>query len=100
MLFGKIVRSTVPHARIVSIDTSAARALPGVKGVLTGQDIPDRVYGIVPKVKDEHALARDKVRYIGDEVAAVVAVDQETADEAARVVTGVYEELHDDFDAM
>jgi len=100
MLFGKLVRSTVSHGRIVSIDASAALALPGVKGVLTGQDIPDRVYGIVPKAKDEYALARDKVRYIGDEVAAVVAVDQETADEAARLVKVVYEELPAVFDPL
>ncbi len=100
MLFGRLVRSTKAHALIKSIYVSRAKALPGVKGVITGQDIPDRVYGIVPKAKDEHALARDKVRYIGDEVAAVVAVDQETADEAARLVVVEYEELPAVFDPL
>jgi 4-hydroxybenzoyl-CoA reductase subunit alpha len=100
MLYGKLVRSTIPHGRIVSIDVSRAEALPGVKGVITGQDIPDRVYGIVPKAKDEHALARDKVRYIGDEVAAVVAVDPETAEAAARLVRVEYEPLPAVFDPL
>ncbi len=100
MLHGKLVRSTIPHGRIVRIDVSAAKALPGVKGVITGKDIPDRVYGIVPKAKDEHALARDKVRYIGDEVAAVVAVDPETAEEAARLVKVEYEQLPAVFDPL
>ncbi|MBI5014701.1 MAG: molybdopterin-dependent oxidoreductase [Deltaproteobacteria bacterium] len=100
MLFGKLVRSTIPHGRIVSIDVSKAKALPGVKGVITGKDIPDRVYGIVPKAKDEHALARDKVRYIGDEVAAVVAVSQEIAEEAVRLVEVEYEALPAVFDPL
>lgn len=100
MLYGRLVRSTIPHGRILHIDTSKALALSGVKGVLTGRDIPDRVYGIVPKAKDEHVLARDKVRYIGDEVAAVVAVDPETAEEAARLVRVEYEELPAVFDPL
>ncbi|MDW7711044.1 MAG: molybdopterin cofactor-binding domain-containing protein [Deferrisomatales bacterium] len=100
MLYGKLVRSPIPHGRILQIDTAQARALPGVKGVITGKDIPDRVYGIVPKAKDEHALAREKVRYIGDEVAAVVAVDPETAEEAARLVRVEYEELPAVFDPL
>jgi len=65
MLFGKILRSPVPHAKILNIDTSRAEKLPGVKGVVTGRDIPDRKYGIVPMARDEYALAKDKVRYIG-----------------------------------
>ncbi len=100
MLYGKLVRSTIPHGRIVRVDVSKAKALPGVKGVITGQDIPDRVYGIVPKAKDEHALAREKVRYIGDAVAAVVAVDPETAEEAARLVQVEYERLPAVFDPL
>src|SRR3990170_4001063 len=80
MLFGKILRSPLAHAKILHIDASQARKLPGVKGVITGQDIPDRKYGIVPMAKDEYALARDKVRYIGDDVAAVSAIDQEIAE--------------------
>jgi 4-hydroxybenzoyl-CoA reductase subunit alpha len=100
MLHGKLVRSTIPHGRIVRTDVSKAAALPGVKGVITGQDIPDRVYGIVPKAKDEHALAREKVRYIGDAVAAVVAVDLETAEQAARLVEVEYERLPAVFDPL
>lgn len=100
MLWGKMVRSPIPHGRIVGIDVSKAKALPGVRGVITGQDILDQPYGIVPKAKDEYALARDKVRYIGDEVAAVVAVDPEIAEEAARLVEVEYEELPAVFDPL
>ena len=81
MLYGKILRSPLPHAKILNIDTSKAQKLPGVKGVITGRDIPDRQYGIVPKAKDEYALAKDKVRYIGDDVAAVCAIAPEIAEE-------------------
>jgi len=100
MLHGRILRSPVPHARIRHIDTSRAEKLPGVKGVVTGRDIPDRRYGIVPKAKDEHALARDKVRYIGDDVAAVCAVDPETAEEALALITVEYEALPAVFDPL
>src|SRR5665811_1227367 len=100
VLWGKLLRSPISHGRIISIDVSRAEALPGVKGVITGQDIPDRPYGIVPKAKDEYALARDRVRYIGDEVAAVVAVDSETAEEAVRLIEVEYEELPAVFDPL
>ncbi len=100
MLYGKILRSPLPHARILNIDTSKAEKLPGVKGVMTGQDIPDRKYGIVPKAKDEYALARDKVRFIGDEVAAVCAIDPEIAEEALDLIRVEYEELPAVFDPM
>ena len=100
MLYGKILRSPLPHARILHIDTSRAAKLPGVKGVVTGQDIPDRPYGIVPKARDEHALARGKVRYIGDDVAAVCAVDQEIAEEALELIKVEYEELPAVFDPL
>jgi 4-hydroxybenzoyl-CoA reductase alpha subunit len=100
MLHGKILRSPLPHARILRIDTSRAEKLPGVKGVVTGKDIPDRVYGIVPKAHDEHALARDKVRYIGDDVAAVCAVDPEIAEEALELIRVDYEELPAVFDPL
>ncbi|MGC1402538.1 MAG: molybdopterin cofactor-binding domain-containing protein [Thermodesulfobacteriota bacterium] len=100
MLYGKILRSPLPHARILHIDTSRAAKLSGVKGVVTGQDIPDRPYGIVPKARDEHALARGKVRYIGDDVAAVCAVDQEIAEEALELIKVEYEELPAVFDPL
>src|SRR5881392_1119959 len=70
MLFCKILRSSEPHARILSIDTSKALALPGVLAVLTGKDLPIP-YGILPVSQDEHAICIDKVRFIGDPVAAV-----------------------------
>jgi len=98
MLHGKILRSTLAHAKILHIDTSVAEKLPGVKGVVKGQDIPDRLYGIVPKAKDEYALAKDKVRYIGDDVAAVCAIDPEIAEEALELITVDYEELPAVFD--
>lgn len=98
MLFGKILRSPLPHARILNIDTSRAEKLPGVRGVATGRDIPDRQYGIVPMAKDEYALAKDKVRYIGDDVAAVCAIDPEIAEEALELIDVDYEELPAVFD--
>jgi 4-hydroxybenzoyl-CoA reductase alpha subunit len=100
MLFGKILRSPLPHARILNIDTSQAKKLAGVKGVVTGQEIPDRKYGIVPMAKDEYALAKDKVRYIGDDVAAVCAVDPEVAEEALELIKVDYEELPAVFDPL
>lgn len=100
MLYGKILRSPVAHAKIVRVDTSKAAKLSGVKGVVTGKDIPDRLYGIVPKARDEYALAKDKVRYIGDEVAAVCAIDPEIADEAIDLIEVEYEELPGVFDPL
>jgi 4-hydroxybenzoyl-CoA reductase subunit alpha len=72
MLFCRLLRSPLPHARIVSIDASRAKALPGVHLVLTGADLPT-TFGILPVSQDEHALCLDKVRFVGDPVAAVVA---------------------------
>jgi len=100
MLHGKILRSPLAHAKILHIDTSKAEKLSGVKGVMTGADIPDRKYGIVPKAKDEYALAKTKVRYVGDEVAAVCAVDPEIAEEALELIKVDYEELPAVFDPM
>jgi len=100
MLYGRVLRSPHAHARIVNIDTSRAAKLPGVKGVVTGSDIPDRQYGIVPKARDEYALARDKVRYIGDDVAAVCAIDPEIAEEALELIDVDYEELPAVFDPL
>src|SRR2546429_8686639 len=69
MLFGRILRSPHPHARIVRVDTSRARALPGVLAVLTGDHLPIK-FGILPVSQGEEALAREKVRYVGDPIAA------------------------------
>jgi len=92
MLHGKILRSTEAHANIVSIDTSAAEALDGVHCVITGRDIPE-AYGIIPWTRDEHALCVDKVRFIGDAVAAVAAVDEDTANRALELIEVEYEPL-------
>ncbi len=91
MLYGKILRSPHPHARIRNIDSSAALAISGVKAVLTAADLQCEPYGIV--IKDELPLALKRVRYIGDEVAVVAAVDQETADRALQAVKVDYEPL-------
>jgi len=92
MLHGKILRSTEAHANIVSIDTSKAEALEGVHCVITGRDIPEP-YGIIPWTRDEHALCIDKVRFIGDAVAAVAAVDEDTANRALELIEVEYEPL-------
>ena len=76
MLYAKILRSHSPHALIKRIDASKALATPGVFAVITGQDLPIS-YGILPVSQDEHALCVEKVRFIGDPVAAVVAIDEE-----------------------
>ncbi|HEX6939208.1 MAG TPA: molybdopterin cofactor-binding domain-containing protein, partial [Longimicrobiales bacterium] len=92
MLHGKILRSPHPHARILSIDTSAAEALPGVHAVITGRDMPVR-YGIIPWTRDEEPLCVDRVRYIGDGVAAVAAIDEDTAIRALELIHVEYEVL-------
>jgi 4-hydroxybenzoyl-CoA reductase subunit alpha len=88
----KLLRSSVPHARIVRIDCSRALAHPGVHLVLTGRDFPIP-YGILPVSQDEHALATDRVRFVGDPVAAVVARDELTAFEALDLIDVEYERL-------
>src|SRR6266851_5508152 len=93
MAYAKLLRSPHPHARIVSIDTERARALPGVLGVITGHDLPPVKFGILPVSQDEEALCRDKVRLVGDAVAAVAAVDEETAERACELIDVVYEPL-------
>jgi 4-hydroxybenzoyl-CoA reductase alpha subunit len=92
MLHMKLLRSTMAHARIVRIDTSKAKALPGVKGILTGQDLPIP-FGILPVSQDEHALCPDRVRFVGDPVVAIAAVDEDTAWAACRLVDVEYEPL-------
>jgi 4-hydroxybenzoyl-CoA reductase alpha subunit len=92
MLFAKLYRSPVAYAKIVRIDTSKAEAMPGVVAVLTGESMPV-TFGILPVSQDEHALAIDKVRYIGDPVAAVAAVTEATAYEAMMAIEVTYEDL-------
>jgi 4-hydroxybenzoyl-CoA reductase subunit alpha len=97
MLHGKILRSPHPHARILGIDVSAAEALPGVWGVVTGKEMPTP-YGIIVWTPDEQALATERVRYIGDAVAAVAAVDEDTAIRALDLIRVDYEVLEPIFD--
>jgi 4-hydroxybenzoyl-CoA reductase alpha subunit len=92
MLHCKLLRSTVPHARLVRVDVARALAHPGVHLVLTGRDFPI-AYGILPVSQDEHALAIDRVRFVGDPVAAVIARDELTAFEALDLVEVEYEPL-------
>ena len=92
MLYAKILRSTRPHAVIRSIDTSAAESLDGVKAVLVGAELPI-TFGILPVSQDEHTLAIDKVRYVGEPVVALAALDEETAEEAIRRIKVDYEDL-------
>lgn len=102
MLTGKIFRSTYAHARIAGIDASAARALPGVFAVVTGDDvrriIPDPYYG--PAFLDQPILALDKVRYVGEPVAVVLADDPHVAAEAVQLIVADYDELPAVFDEM
>ena len=92
MLYCKLLRSTEPHARIVSIDTSAARQYAGVQAVLTGRDLPIP-FGILPVSQDEHALCLEKVRFIGDPVAAVAATSEEAATAALDLIKVEYAPL-------
>lgn len=90
MLYAKILRSHHPHALIKRIDSSKALATPGVFAIITGKDLPIP-YGILPVSQDEHALCIDKVRFIGDPVAAVVAIDEDTAFDAMNLIEVEYE---------
>jgi len=95
MLYGKIFRSTLAHGRIKRIDVAAAQAVGGVHRVVTGEDIrkliPEPYYG--PAFHDQPVLALDKVRYVGEPVAVVLAADPHVAEEAAHLIVAEYEEL-------
>ncbi len=97
MLHGAVVRSPYPHARIRRIDVSKAERLPGVRAVITIEDTPKKKWGVF--IKDQPPLAWEKVRYVGEEVAAVAAVDLDTAREATGLIEVEYEELPAVFDA-
>ena len=83
MLAGRIFRSPYSHAEILEVDISEAAKLPGVKAIVTGADC-DKTFGVLPIARSEHPLARDRVRYRGEPVAAVAAIDDATAKEALR----------------
>ena len=93
MLHGAILRSPYPHARILNVDASRALRLPGVKAAVTGRDTRGRRYGLMPLTADELALAIDKVNFIGEAVAAVAALDEDTARAALDYIKVDYEKL-------
>ncbi len=103
-LVGKMIRSPHPHARIISIDTSKAAALPGVKAIITAKDTHLIKYGsneyFFPHTVDQMAIESEKVRYIGDEIGAIAAVDEETVDEAIKLIDVKYEILPAVFDMV
>ena len=98
LLWAKVLRSPLPHARIVKIDTSKAKALSGVRAVLTGADVANVFVGT--RVKDQPVLVSDRVRFVGDAVAAVVAESEEIADQALTLIDVEYEELPSVCDAI
>jgi CO/xanthine dehydrogenase Mo-binding subunit len=93
MLHGKVLRSTLPHARIRGIDTSAAQAMPGVVAILTGADFADSDPYWGHAIKDRPIVAIDKVRHVGEPVAAVAAIDEATAEAAVAAIEVDYEDL-------
>lgn len=97
MLVGKMIRSPHAHARIISIDTSKAEKLPGVRAIITAKDTHNIKFGsneyFFPHTVDQMAIEADKVRYIGDEIGAVAAVDEETAEKALSLIEVEYEIL-------
>ena len=97
MLVGKMIRSPHAHAKILSIDTSKAESLPGVRAIITAKDTHNIKFGsneyFFPHTTDQLALESEKVRYIGDEIGAVAAVDEETALEALKLIDVKYEVL-------
>jgi carbon-monoxide dehydrogenase large subunit len=97
-LWGKILRSPYPHARVVRIDTSKAAQVPGVEAIVTGKDEPNHYQG--KSIRDIPVLCWDKVRYIGDKVAAVAAESRDAAEEALNLIEVEYEELPAVFDVL
>ncbi len=93
MLYGALLQSPLAHAKILNIDISAAKKLPGVKDVITSQEAGTVKYGVSPARYDETLFCHDKVRYVGDEIAAVAAIDLETAMKAVSLIKVEYEEL-------
>ena len=96
VLWGKTLHSPYAHARIVRIDATAARALPGVIAVITGEDVAPDLYGA--NLRDMPMLARGVVRFVGERVAAVAAEDEDTAQAALDLIDVTYEELPAVFD--
>ncbi len=98
MLWGKVLRSALPHARLLHVDASRAKKLLGVKAVIAAADVNPRLIGAM--LQDMPVFARDRVRYVGEEIAAVAAVDADTAEEAVHLIDVEYEELPAVFDPL
>lgn len=99
MLWGKVLRSPHAHARILDIDYSRALRLPGVRAVVTGKDAKGENFGFLPTTRDKKPLETEKVRYVGDEIAAVAAIDKDIAEEALGLIKVDYEVLPAVFDS-
>src|SRR5712692_10031536 len=97
MSWGKILRSPIPHGKVLRVDAEKAKKHPGVKAVICAQDVPARRYGYA--IEDEYTFAIEKVHSVGQPVAAVAAVDEETAEEAPSLIEVDYEELPAVFEA-
>src|SRR3972149_5021628 len=93
MLHGKLLRSPLAHAKILNIDTSRAKALSGVIGVITGKDFPGIRFGTRPDTRDQIPMPIAKVHHFGEGVAAVAAMDEDTAEEALDLIKVDYQEL-------
>jgi CO/xanthine dehydrogenase Mo-binding subunit len=100
MLVGKVKRSPLAHARILHVDTKKAEKLRGVKAVVTGSDTAGIRWGVFSYTQDMELLPKDKVRYLGEEIAAVAAVDEDTAMEALNLITLDLEELPAVYDTI
>lgn len=98
MLYGKVLRSPYPHAKILNVDTSKAEKLHGVKAVVTAKDSPRKKFGYLPHLANNLVFQNEKVRYVGDQVAAVAAIDEDIAEEALDLITLECEELPAVFD--
>src|SRR4051812_42338671 len=97
-LWGKVLRSPYPHARILNIDASRARKVAGVKAIITAADVNPGLIGAV--LQDMPVLAQERVRYVGEEIAAVAAIDANIAEEAVHLIDIEYEQLPAVFDPL
>ncbi len=100
MAHGKILGSPIAHGLLKRVDVSKAKALPGVLAVLTGKDVTDTKHGVSPARYDEDVLAKEKVRHVGDPIAAVAAIDERTAEQAIKLIEVEFEELTPVLDPM
>lgn len=93
MLFGKVLRSPLAHAKLLHIDMQKAKRVKGVKAIITAEHIPLKMFSIIPENADKFILAKGKVRFVGDEIAAIAAIDEDAAEEALDLMRVEFEEL-------